>query len=128
MCTSLRNNVYVIRGVEQWQASSFRRTSAPGKKQPRTKWTLVGRVDEKTGEINPTDGRGRKKRAGKDAPKPGPVPATRTARLFYGATWLFNVIGEQLGISEDLKRCFPKTFRQILSVAYYLVLEDKNPL
>ena len=99
-----------------------------GKKQPRTKWTLVGRVDEKTGEISPTDGRGRKKRAGKDAPKPGPVPATRTARLFYGATWLFNVIGEQLGISEDLKRCFPKTFRQILSVAYYLVLEDKNPL
>ena len=99
-----------------------------GKKQPRTKWTLVGRVDEKTGEINPTDGRGRKKRAGKDAPKPGPVPATRTARLFYGATWLFDSIGEQLGITEDLKRCFPKIFRQILSVAYYLILEDKNPL
>lgn len=98
------------------------------KKQSRAKRTLVGRVDEKTGEISPTDGRGRKKRAGETAAKPGPVPATRTARLFYGATWLFDVIGEQLGITEDLKRCFPKTFRQILSIAYYLILEDKNPL
>ena len=50
------------------------------KKQSRAKRTLVGRVDEKTGEISPTDGRGRKKRAGETAVKPGPVPATRTAR------------------------------------------------
>lgn len=31
-----------------------------GKKQSRAKRTLIGRVDEKTGEIVPTDGRGRK--------------------------------------------------------------------
>ena len=49
-------------------------------------------------------------------------------RLFYGMTFLFDAIGEQLGITEDLKRYFPKTFRQVLFVANYLVLEDKNPL
>jgi transposase len=28
----------------------------------------------------------------------------------------------------DLKQCFPNTYKQILSIAYYLILEDKNPL
>lgn len=32
-----------------------------GKKQSRSKRTLIGRVDEATGEIVPTDGRGRKR-------------------------------------------------------------------
>ena len=27
-----------------------------------------------------------------------------------------------------MKQCFPSTYRQILSIAYYLILEDKNPL
>jgi transposase len=29
---------------------------------------------------------------------------------------------------DDLKNCFPDTYKQILSIAYYLILEDKNPL
>lgn len=29
---------------------------------------------------------------------------------------------------DDLKNCFPDTYNGILSVAYYLILEDKNPL
>ncbi|MCD6211358.1 MAG: hypothetical protein J7J02_00105, partial [Sulfurovum sp.] len=32
------------------------------------------------------------------------------------------------GIRDDLKRCFPDTYKQILSIAYYLILEDRNPL
>lgn len=28
----------------------------------------------------------------------------------------------------DLKHCFPHTYKQILSLAYYLILEDANPL
>jgi hypothetical protein len=31
-------------------------------------------------------------------------------------------------VIEDLKICFPDSYRQILSIAYYLILEDKNPL
>ena len=47
---------------------------------------------------------------------------------FYGATYLFDCIGKQTGVIEDLRTCFPDTYRQILSLAYYLILEDKNSL
>lgn len=60
--------------------------------------------------------------------KPGPVPVTASNRSFYGATYLFDAIGEKLGISADLKKCFPSTYKQLLSIAYYLILEDRNPL
>ena len=56
------------------------------------------------------------------------VSATKCQRSFYGATYLFNAIGEKLGITVDLKRCFPDTYDKILSIAYYLILEDRNPL
>jgi hypothetical protein len=58
----------------------------------------------------------------------GPVPITRTARCFYGATYLLERIGEDTGVTQDLKTCFPESYRQILSIAYYLILEDRNPL
>ncbi len=86
-----------------------------------SKRTLIGRVDDRTGEIVPTDGRNRKKKA-----EEGPAP--QVVKSFYGATYLFDAIGRKLGITEDLEQCFPETFKQILSIAYYLILEDKNPL
>lgn len=33
----------------------------------------------------------------------GPVPSTTTKRSYYGATYLFDHIDEQLGIIADLK-------------------------
>lgn len=60
--------------------------------------------------------------------KPGPVPATCSKRSFCGATNLFDAIGEKLGVIDDLKRCFPQIYRQILSIAYFLILEDRNPM
>ncbi|KJS28349.1 MAG: hypothetical protein VR64_24950 [Desulfatitalea sp. BRH_c12] len=56
------------------------------------------------------------------------MPVTRTKRSFYGATYLFDRIGEDTGVTEDLKTCFPESYRQILSIDYYLILEDRNPL
>ena len=58
--------------------------------------------------------------------KRGPKPNIKTSRLFGGATYLFDQLGEQLGIRDDLKTCFPKQWKQILSVAYFLVLEQNN--
>ena len=49
-------------------------------------------------------------------------------RSYYGATYLLDAIGKQLGITSDLEKCFPCTFKQILSIAYYLILEDSSPL
>lgn len=100
------------------------------KKQSRSKRKLIGRVDVETGEIVPTDGRMKKsKDAQSGTPaKRGPLSATCSERTFYGATYLFDAIGDKLGITEDLKSCFPADYKQILSIAYYLMLEDNNPL
>lgn len=100
------------------------------KKQPRSKRTLIGRLNPDTGKVVPTDGRG-KHRNQKDVENPisrGPMPANQTERLFFGATYLFDQIGDVTGITEDLKACFPQRYKQILSIAYYLILEDQNPL
>lgn len=110
---------YAYKSVSYWDK---------GKQQSRATRTLIGRVDDETGEIVPTDGRGRKKKEVLATVRRGPVPSTQPSRFFYGATYLLDVIGEKLGITEDLKQCFPSTYRQILSIAYYLILEDKNPL
>ena len=58
----------------------------------------------------------------------GAIAVTAPSRLFCGATTLLDAIGEKLGITEDLKSCFPDSWREKLSIAYFLILEDRNPL
>jgi hypothetical protein len=41
---------------------------------------------------------------------------------------LLDRIGESTGVAEDIKNCFPDDYDKILSIAYYLILEDKNSL
>ena len=60
--------------------------------------------------------------------KRGPKSSKVSSRKFYGATYLFDQMGEQLGITADLQSCFPKQWNKILSLAYFLILEDRNPL
>src|SRR5690554_2908392 len=91
------------------------------KQQSRTKRTLIGRINEETGEIVPTDGRNRKNKDEENPARPGPVPVMQTARCFYGAIYLLDAIGDKLGITEDLRKCFPKSFKQMLSIVYYLI-------
>lgn len=95
------------------------------KKQSRSKRVCIGKLDDQ-GTLIPS------KRL-VDPPvtsvtKRGPVPSVSTRHSYYGATYLFDAIGEELGITQDLKVCFPEIYKQILSVAYYLILEDRNPL
>lgn len=96
------------------------------KQQSRAKRKCIGRVDPETNKIIPT--RKRKAQTVEAKAKPGLTPITVFARKFYGATYLFDRIGEQSGVVDDLKTCFPDHFRQILSIAYYLIMEDRNPL
>ena len=114
-------NTYVYESTSYWDKE---------KKQPRSRRKLIGRLDPETGNVVPTDGRGkRRSQTHLDNPaKRGPVPVARTERLFFGATYLFDQIGAVTGVTADLKACFPHTYKQILSVAYYLILEDQNPL
>lgn len=44
-----------------------------------------------------------------------------------GNTWLFDRIGEQAGIVEDMRECFPKTWDTLLSMAYYSALRQVLP-
>ena len=91
------------------------------KRQSRSKRTLIGRVNLETGEIEPTDGRGQRRSAKK-------VIANQPSRRFFGATYLLDQIGRGIGVEEDLKHCFPDCYKQILSIAYFLILEDSSPL
>ena len=94
------------------------------KKQSRSKRKLIGRVKE-DGTIVPTDGRGhRKKELSKDNLQKDRV----IIRSFYGATYLLDEIGKKLGLIQVLKECFGDRYKEILSIAYYLVLEDSSPL
>ena len=95
------------------------------KKQSRSRRKCLGKLDPVTGELIPS------KHVTVpviEKPKPGPVPTTEIKHSFYGATYLLDRIGETTGITDDLRKCFPDTYKQILSIAYFLILEDNNPL
>lgn len=59
--------------------------------------------------------------------QPGPISTDKSLRQFYGAVYLLDQIGEITGVAHDLKRCFPDSYKQMLSIVYYLILES-NPL
>jgi len=110
---------YAYQSVSYWDKE---------KKQSRAKRTLIGRVDPETKKIIPTDGRGRRVSACEVSPRPGPVPITQIHRSFYGASYLLDQIGKITGVETDLKACFPNTYQRILSIAYFLILEEHNSL
>ena len=107
---------YVYESINYWDKE---------KKQSRSKRTCIGKLD-KAGNLITS------KRL-IESPhvlslKHGPVPVTQVKHSFYGATYLFDTLGDKLKITKDLKTCFPDSYKQLLSIAYYLILEDKNPL
>jgi len=100
------------------------------KGQSRARRKCIGKLDKETREIIPTQGRKTKQEAkpngfvsGQDKTHPA-----MAARRYYGATYMLDAIGKKLGLTDDLKYCFPDSCKQILSIAYYLILEDNNPL
>lgn len=101
------------------------------KQQSRSKRTCIGKVDPATGNIIPTRGRAKKDESKtiKSVPaKTGPKPFTASKRLYYGATYLLETFADDIGLTNDLKACFPDIYKKLLSVAFYLILEDNNPL
>lgn len=110
---------YVYEYVSVWNAA---------KKRPEQKRNYIGKnvngvfVPNKKYELQ------QQIDSAKAESKPGPVPATKCKRLFYGATYLLDSIGQNTGITEDLKKCFPADYKEILSLAYFLVLEENTPI
>jgi hypothetical protein len=134
-CTLHSRNSY--RGTAE-MAIVYQRDTRPGityayesksfwdkkKKQSRPKRTLIGRVDTESGSIVPTDGRIRKKREKALGSEGVPLPD----RYFFGATYLLDQISKEVGLIDDLKTCFPQHHTQILSIAYFMILEGHSPL
>ena len=57
------------------------------------------------------------------------VPAgTPARRVYFGATHLLDEISAIAGIQEDLRACFPHSYKMLMSLVYYLVLESDSPL
>jgi len=113
---------YAYESVSHWDKE---------KKQSRATRKLIGRVDDATGEIIATDGRCRANHEEgeiKVRSARGRKPSLSVSRKFFGATYLLDRIGKKIGITEDLKACFPDSYRMILSIAYYLILEEDSPL
>jgi len=99
------------------------------KQQSRARRVPLGKVDHATGEIIATrEYKKKDKGVAHDVPGPGPTPMTQYRRSFYGATYLLDRIGEVTGVEADIKACFPGTWRQMLSIAYFLILEESNAL
>ena len=100
------------------------------KQQSRCKRKLIGRVDTETGKIVPTDGRCRKEKSTvpKASAKRGSVVAAESRHMYYGATYLLETFSQELGLTADLRTCFPDMYKQLLSIAFYLILEDNTPL
>ena len=96
------------------------------KQQARNIRKCIGKLDPVTGNILPSKSA---VESGIEVPnRRGPIPSVESTRSFYGTTYLFDAIGEKFGIVKDLKTCFPDFYKQILSVSYYLIMEDRNPL
>ena len=99
------------------------------KQQSRAKRKLIGKVDPNTGEIVPTRPYRKRDQSNQNmASKSGPLQIMKMQRCFYGASYLFDQIGKVTGVMEDLKACFPDTYKQIISIAYYLIMEENNSL
>ncbi len=98
------------------------------KKQSRSKRVCVGKLDDK-GQFVPSKRIANQEALSAQVTLKETVCAdARYHRSFYGATFLLDQIGEKLGLTDDLKRCFPHTWKSLLSVVYYLVLEDNASL
>ena len=49
-------------------------------------------------------------------------------RVYWGATHLLDEIGSITGVTADIEAAFPLMGREMLSLAYYLVLESDSPM
>ena len=110
------NVTYAYESVSYWNKE---------KKQPRCHRRLIGIFNPETGEIKSTT---KKKRIAKEIivkADSGDMSIDRhwlcAKRTFYGATYLFDCIGKETGVTNDLKACFSETYKEILSIAYYLI-------
>ncbi|PHS37062.1 MAG: transposase [Sulfurovum sp.] len=95
------------------------------KGQARNTRVCIGKLDPDNGEILYNKRYKEQQSAKKGVGRP---LSLEYKRQFYGATYLFDQIAKNLGVANDLHACFGEQYKQLLSTAYYLILEDSAPL
>ena len=84
------------------------------KKQARNKQVCLGRIDEATGEVIPSD---RKQRTEKRA---AAAPGVTASTKIYGPYLLLTKLAKDTGLAAALKKSFPDTCDEILSLAFFI--------
>jgi transposase len=84
------------------------------KKQSRNKQVCLGRIDEETGEVMPSD---RKRRTEKRA---AVAPEVTASTKVYGPYLLLTKLAKDTGLTVALKKSFPDTYEEILSLAFFV--------
>ena len=104
-------NTYVYEAVAIWN---------PEKKRSEQKRVYIG-TKNKNGDFIPN--RKYHELYGYDTNDKQPAIAIKT--LDYGATFLFERIGEQIGLTRVLQECFPDKWQEILACAWHIISEHE---
>jgi hypothetical protein len=84
------------------------------KKQARNKQVCLGRIDDETGEVMPS---GRKQRTVKRA---AVAPGVTASAKICGPYLLLTKLAKDTGLTAALKKSFPDTYEEILSLAFFI--------
>lgn len=98
---------YVERNGQKYAYESVSRR-VPGRKNPVTEKTYLGKVDPETGRIIP-----------KESKK---LPAEEHVRK-YGCVTILDRIQSDLGIMDDLRECFPDIAENIMATAMAVAID-----
>ncbi|MDR1271588.1 MAG: hypothetical protein LBK04_01130 [Clostridiales Family XIII bacterium] len=98
---------YVYESISWWDKE---------KKQSRSRRKLIGKIDPGTDEVIPTR---------KQKREPTLLPS---GYVSCGATLLLDEIARATGVREDLEACFPDSYREMLSLAYFVTMENHDSL
>ena len=87
-------------------------------KRPKNRQQYLGRFDEKTEQIIPS------KRLDSNRVAAS-APAVTAKTIVMGPTLILDKITQETGLQKILKKCFPDTWDQLLSLAYYLTCRSE---
>jgi len=82
-------------------------------KKPRNKQVCIGKIDPATGKFVPAKRLNPQQGAARD-------PAVTASAQVVGPLVILAEFSKRLGLENMLKACFPDTYKQILTMAFYL--------
>ena len=112
----IKNTVYVFEDSPYWDAE---------KRQNRHRRNYIGKLDS-NGEFLPNKSYAAQLLLEKETKKRNNTLIAQ--RKYWGASYLLQIIGERIGLVDDLKTSFPDDYKKILSLAWYLVMESESPM